>query len=55
MAFMTSSSFLPSFSCPTARTAWLQWKRFIIICIAFPRISSSVMTPSFTDKETVKI
>jgi hypothetical protein len=31
MARITFSSPLPSFSCPTARTAWLQWKRFTII------------------------
>jgi hypothetical protein len=52
---MTSSPFFPSFSCPTARMAWLQWKRFSIICLAFRSISSSVMTPSFTDKDTIKI
>lgn len=35
--------------------AWLQWKRFSIICFAFRSISSSVMTLPFTDKDTVKI
>jgi hypothetical protein len=46
MALITSSSFLPSFSCPTARMAWLQWKRFISIWIAFSPISSLVIISS---------
>jgi hypothetical protein len=47
---LTSSLTIPSFACPTARTAWLQWNRFLKRSSDLAFICSGLIMPPSSKK-----